>query len=321
MSELASIGAALGGADFVQGPGGNASIKSGDLLDVKASGSRLRDVSDPSARSRVSVALTRAALSGDAAAERALLAARPRPSLEVYFHALGPRAVVHTHPLGALLVACAAGRDAPSVPGAPLRVVAYARPGAALAARVRDALGDHPGDAVVLLRSHGLIVYARDASRAVSLTRAFDALCRARFGDPAPLDARVARYRSAAAREVPGGLALAVPSGPSTPERALFPDAAVFCPVLLVPSLQPLAEVAAAALAAAPRAAVLTDGARRVVVAPSARALDFAVEVLAAHDALEEALGGDASPLPPDEARATANLPAERHRLLRAAEG
>ena len=321
MSELASIGAALGGVDFVQGPGGNASIKSGDALDVKASGFRLRELGDPSAVARVSVALTRAALDGDDDAERALLAARPRPSLEVYFHALGPRAVAHTHPLGALLVACAAGREVPSLPGVWLCVVPYARPGVALAARVRDALGDHRGDAVVLLRSHGLIVYADDATRAVALTRAFDAECHARFGELAPLDPRVARYRADGVREVPGGLALAVPRGPSTPGRALFPDAAVFCPVVLVPTLEARAEIAAAALAAAPRAAVLTDGERRMVVAPSARALDFAVEVLAAHDALEEALAGDASPLPPDEARAIADLPAELHRLQRAAEG
>ncbi len=316
--DLARLGDELGGLDLVQGPGGNASVKDGDALVVKASGVRLRDLADPAARARVPLARVLAALDGDGAAEREVNAAQPRPSLEAYFHALGPRVVAHTHPLGALLVACAAGRGAPSVAGARVVEVGYARPGRPLALRVREALGAGGGPTLVLLRAHGLIAYADTAAEAIALTRAFDDACRARFGEATSVGERVARYREGAVRAVAGGLALPLP-GRSGNAGALFPDAAVFCPEVAVASLGALDEVAAQALSLAPRSAVLTDGEGRALVAPSARALDYALEVLAAHEVLAEALGGDADPLPDDEARAVASMPSELHRLARAA--
>ena len=61
MDALTRIGQELGGPEWVQGPGGNVSVKEGDMLHVKASGKRLRDMmswireakkdsSDPGAR-------------------------------------------------------------------------------------------------------------------------------------------------------------------------------------------------------------------------------------------------------------------------------
>ncbi|MFO0608603.1 MAG: class II aldolase/adducin family protein [Polyangiales bacterium] len=316
--ELTRIGDELGGLDHVQGPGGNASVKDGDALVVKASGVRLRDLADPASRARVPLARVLEALDGDAAAEREVNAAQPRPSLEAYFHALGPRVVAHTHPLGALLVACASGREVPSVAGARVVEVGYARPGRPLALLVRDALGTVGGATLVLLRAHGLIAYADSAAAAIVLTRAFDDACRARFGEATSVGERVARYRQQEARAVTGGLALPLP-GRARSDGALFPDAAVFCPEVAVASLGALDEVASQALSLAPRSAVLTDGERRALVAPSSRALDYALEVLAAHEVLAEALGGDAAPLPDDEARAVASMPSELHRLARAA--
>ncbi len=107
LEELRTMGQALGGLEWVQGPGGNVSVKSdeGELW-VKASGKLLVDVAEEGGHVRVPLDLVTRALDGDAEADRELFARTPRPSLEAYFHALGPRVVAHTHALGGLLYAC-----------------------------------------------------------------------------------------------------------------------------------------------------------------------------------------------------------------------
>jgi ribulose-5-phosphate 4-epimerase/fuculose-1-phosphate aldolase len=320
MSDLHLLGAALGSLDLAQGPGGNASLKRGPTLMVKASGVRLRELDSPDAVATVDLAVARAALDGDPAAERALASLRPRPSLETFFHALGPRAVAHTHPLGALLVACSHGRSPPAVAGARVVEIAYARPGRPLAVLVREALADDPGPTLALLRSHGLIAFADTAAAAVDLTLRFDRACRARYGDVPAVAARVARLGAAGPLAVAGGLLLPLPPRVDA-GHTLFPDAAVFCPRVTVASLAEPAAVAAELLALAPRATLVSDGARRALVAPSPRALDHAVEVLAAHELLEASLGDEAAPLAPAEALAIAAMPSELHRLAVAARG
>jgi ribulose-5-phosphate 4-epimerase/fuculose-1-phosphate aldolase len=313
MNELVELARALGGIHDVQGPGGNVSIKRGDELVVKASGVRLRDLERDEARACVPIAVARAALDGDPGADEVLKTARPRPSLETYFHAIGARVVAHTHPVGVLALACAREAVFPSLTGAVTRVVPYARPGRALALAVRDAIDDVEGVVIVVLRSHGVIVYADTVADAVAHTRDFDAACRAQGGDPGDLAQRVEAYRAVPRRRVVGGFVQPVPDGPGAEDRALFPDAAVFCPWLRVASL----DDAAGVLATAARPAVLSDGTQRVVVAPTEQGLDFAIEVLAAHDALEETLGARALPLDAAEALAVANMPSELYRLRR----
>ncbi|MEO6418922.1 MAG: class II aldolase/adducin family protein, partial [Polyangiaceae bacterium] len=105
-SELALLGKELGGFRWAQGPGGNVSIKSEGELWVKASGKRLTDVALEGGHVRVRLDVGRAALAGTKGAEEALFSGSPRPSLETYFHVLGPAVVCHTHALGALLLAC-----------------------------------------------------------------------------------------------------------------------------------------------------------------------------------------------------------------------
>jgi ribulose-5-phosphate 4-epimerase/fuculose-1-phosphate aldolase len=314
LDELTHLAEALGGLDMVQGPGGNASVKDGDGLVVKASGVRLCDLAHPTAHVRVPLALLRAALEGDAQAEQRLASMTPRPSLEVYFHGLGPRVVAHTHPLGALLVACTSTRDPPTLPGACVRTIAYARPGRPLALLVREALATATAPTLLLLRAHGLIVYADTAAEAVALTRAFDEACRARYGAVASVAHRVERYRATSLCAVKGGFVRVLPTEEGR-GAVLFPDAAVFCPIVRVHSLDALEALAAHTLAITSRAVLLTDGVQRALLAPSLRALDYAVEVLAAHEVLAEALGNAAEPIADEEAHAIAAMPGELHRL------
>jgi ribulose-5-phosphate 4-epimerase/fuculose-1-phosphate aldolase len=306
---LARLGAALGGVDFVQGAGGNASEKVGDTLHVKASGVRMRGMEHPGAVATAPLALVQRALDGDADAEGALLRLTPRPSLEVLMHGLGPRVVAHTHPVGVLLVACARDAAAPSLGAVPVRTVPYARPGAELAAAVRMALEGVRGAAVLLLRAHGMIAFADDVAEAIGLTIAFDRACRDGFDAVPSLDA----VATEAPRAIAGGYCLTLPEGPHPRGGALFPDAAVFCPRLDVTRADEAA--ATEALRIAPRPVVLGDGARRVIAAPTEEGAVFAREVLAAHDAVTAALGARASRLDPQEMAAIARMPAELYRL------
>ncbi len=318
-AEIIRLGRALGGLDMVQGPGGNVSLKDGDNVTIKASGVRLRDLDREGALTTVPLGLGRAVLDGAPGADALVAALAPRPSLEVTLHTVGPRVVAHTHSLGALLVACASDERAPDLQGAALvLVVGYARPGPALGRLVRDAVADLRGPCVAILQSHGLVVFADEVDEAISLTRTFDRLCRDRFGDPESLDDRVARYWSAPLRTLPGGLLQEVPFAPGGPARVLFPDAAVFCPWIGFDDIADANRIASA-LAAVGRPFVVSDGARRAVVAPNRRGLEFAVETLAAHDMVDAALRrrGRARYIDPGEAAEVAGMPSELFRLQR----
>lgn len=311
MGEIGELGRALGGLRWVQGPGGNVSIKDGGELLVKASGVRLSDVGH--AYARVPLADAQLATAGDPGADARVFAIKPRPSLETYFHAIGPRVVAHTHALGVLLSACA------SEPPVDLGVdrVPYERPGRGIALAVEPLLELLPEDGVraVVLESHGLIVYAPSVAAAVAKTRAVDAAARAPFGDLPSIDDFHAEYTKEPEREVPGGFARPLPSRPSH-ARYLFPDAVVYAGVIHVDAADDTA--AARALVTIPRPAVLVDGARRrLVVASTREKLAFAVEVCAAHDWLEDALAprGLARYLPDDEPAKILDLPSEQYRL------
>jgi ribulose-5-phosphate 4-epimerase/fuculose-1-phosphate aldolase len=310
LEELGSLGRELGALRWVQGPGGNVSIKADGELVVKASGVRLRDVAGGAGHARVPLDEARRALEGDAGADARLFARKPRPSLETYFHALDGRIVAHTHALGVLLYACSS-RKGPRPEGV-TGEVAYARPGRGVALAMKDVLVDAEEQAIVLL-SHGVVVIAETAARAAALTLKIDDLVRARFGDLPALD--VAPYMvPACATE--GGVFRPLPSRASSP-RYLFPDAVICASVLLVDSLRDAAPLAARSIAeTGGRAHVLSDAdGQRALVAKNETQLDQSAEVLAAHDWLEDALGGQAEYLPKDEPLRLLDLPSEQYRI------
>ncbi|MCL2084901.1 MAG: class II aldolase/adducin family protein, partial [Oscillospiraceae bacterium] len=86
--------------DYVQGGGGNTSVKLGDgLMAIKASGYRLRQVTETDGFAVVETETLR-----DVTEERGY---RPlRPSVETGVHALLGAFVLHTHPVYANLALC-----------------------------------------------------------------------------------------------------------------------------------------------------------------------------------------------------------------------
>ena len=213
---------------LVQGAGGNLSGKDGDLVWVKASGTRLAEaqerpvfvgVDGPRARVDVLHHEDLRHVVVEVADERA-----SRPSIETALHVLLPhRFVFHVHSVGA--VAAGAQQDPHAVLDrlgavAPVGWVPYAKPGIALARSVlaaQERIGA-TDEAVFLLGNHGLLTAADSADRAGALVEEAESVLR-RNDRPLPDDdgsalAPAGTLDAAATRLLTGGV--------------LTPDSAVF---------------------------------------------------------------------------------------------
>lgn len=149
----------------IQGPGGNTSIKAGDTLWIKASGTELahaqtQDIFLPVSRpAALAEALGKA---GDGSCESTVLNPNNtlRPSIETTFHAaLDWPLVAHTHSIATLVHAiCAEGRELArdKLADLPVAFVPYAKPGLPL---TREILVRATAETrVFVLENHGLIV-------------------------------------------------------------------------------------------------------------------------------------------------------------------
>lgn len=189
LEALKRISAQLGArADYVQGGGGNTSVKlPGGKMAIKASGYCLKDIDLDRAYAVLDAdALRSFYLNSDpeqiedverAGAQRAKDAILPvegmpalRPSVEAGFHSLLKTCVAHTHSVYANLATCAAdGREVArqALAGADYAwaFVPYTDPGARLTFSIRDEMArversDGRRPAVILLENHGVIVHA-----------------------------------------------------------------------------------------------------------------------------------------------------------------
>lgn len=156
------------GADpmHIQGAGGNSSIKAGDFMWIKASGTLLANALDQDVFVATDLRKIRKALNdhdpiADQPAEFLLPGeSNLRPSIETSLHAVFSQPVVlHTHCIHTL--AHAVRQDAkmllePRLRGFDWAYVDYAKPGATLARNVEAVL--KPDTNVVVLGNHGLIV-------------------------------------------------------------------------------------------------------------------------------------------------------------------
>ena len=155
----------------VQGPGGNTSIKRGNTMWIKASGTELADAE----RQDIFVAVDRAAAvaeargeAGDGSCKTTVLdpAISLRPSIETTFHAaLDWPVVAHTHSVATLAHAISPmGRKvaAEKLQGLPFVRVPYAKPGLPL---TREILAQaQPETQVFVLQNHGLIGCGADVA-------------------------------------------------------------------------------------------------------------------------------------------------------------
>lgn len=180
LNELARVSAALGSDPmYIQGAGGNTSIKDGDVMWIKASGTLLadaliKDVFVPCDLPAMKESVAKGELRADKPQEFALIKDGLRPSIETSLHAVfEQRVVVHVHCIHTL--AHAVQVDPVKAIGSKLDafnwgIVPYAKPGAQLAAQVMSVAKG--GANVVVLSNHGLIVAADTVNEADTLVRA-----------------------------------------------------------------------------------------------------------------------------------------------------
>lgn len=191
LEEFTRVSNAIGArSDYVQGGGGNTSVKlDGGRMAIKASGYRLCDITPKTAYAVLDYETLRAfyeshetagledvekagAAQAKAVTQEIEGLAALRPSVEAGFHSLLSRYVAHSHSVYANLVACA--KDAKKLLSQALEgadyafgFVPYVDPGARLTFSIRDELsrvrretGRTP--AVILMENHGLIAHHDD---------------------------------------------------------------------------------------------------------------------------------------------------------------
>jgi len=198
LSEFSRVSRTVGArADYVQGGGGNTSVKlPGGLMAIKASGFRLKDITPAGAYAVLSYeALRRFYLGREtedfpdvekAGSEQAKAAVQAieglaplRPSVEAGFHSLLATFVVHTHSVYANLAACCTEcREvaAKAFAGADYvwGWVPYTDPGANLTFAIRDELRRVEAESgrcpsVILMQNHGIIVHDDDPDRCMAI--------------------------------------------------------------------------------------------------------------------------------------------------------
>lgn len=227
---------------LVQFAGGNTSVKDGEVMWIKASGTllaeaRLRDIFVP-----VDVAEMRSALAArepraDRPAEFLLGGGGLRPSIETSLHAVFARRVVlHVHCVNTIALAIRAdaeARLAERLAGLDWAFVPYAKPGAELAAQVDERLG--PDTNVVVLGNHGLIV----AGDSVAAARLAVTEVAARLAEPAAI-AGVPDFAGLAERAEGGAYLVAEDAAThqlaltdwriaAATAGSLYPDHVIFC--------------------------------------------------------------------------------------------
>ncbi|MCY3983554.1 MAG: class II aldolase/adducin family protein [Roseovarius sp.] len=159
----------------VQGAGGNISIKAGNVMWIKASGTELADAatSDIFAAVDLDAAKAEAFGSGDGSCKSALIdkSGKLRPSIETTFHAaLDWNVVAHTHSVAALTHAIAPeGRRVLLDKLADLKpaLVPYAKPGRPLTRAILARAT--PDTRIYVLENHGLIVTGPNVEKASCL--------------------------------------------------------------------------------------------------------------------------------------------------------
>ena len=184
-------------SDYVQGGGGNTSVKLDDrLMAIKASGYRLDQIAPDQAyavldyaalrsfyQNTDSSALEDVEASGSAQAKAATLPVDGlpalRPSVEAGFHSLLDTFVLHTHPVYANLVTCCSegisvAQEALADIGAGHVFVPYINPGAQLTFSIGEARNhklsaENTKPAIIFMQNHGLIVTGPDADTCLKL--------------------------------------------------------------------------------------------------------------------------------------------------------
>ena len=149
---------------LIQGSGGNTSIKDGNVLWVKASGTWLADASEQDIMVPIDLrAAQRMTETGNDNFINARLHGTLRPSIETSLHCqLNHKIVVHVHSVNAIASNVQQGakkRLLNQLKEINWRYIPYAKPGVSLTAEVIRVLNEEPGNpSLLVLENHGLVL-------------------------------------------------------------------------------------------------------------------------------------------------------------------
>lgn len=178
--------------DYTQGGGGNTSVKDGGIMYIKASGFKLKDINENTAYVPMDLKIIRdffdgvdlndgqdhEAMNKQVTAEATLkqenLAAL-RPSVEVGFHSVLKKYVIHTHSIYANLITCAVKGEelaAKIFANADFGYIfmPYIDPGFTLSVKMGEAVKEYVAKTgkypeVIFMKNHGLVVSGDDKER------------------------------------------------------------------------------------------------------------------------------------------------------------
>jgi len=245
LQALKELSAAVGANPLlIEAAGGNTSIKLGDTLWIKASGTWLanaltQDIMVPVSMPPLLEAVARRAPEAEQAQIFTVAALNPsglRPSIETTVHAVMPqRVVVHVHCVDTIAIAVRADAQAivaERLKGLNWAFVPYCRPGLPLALAILEVL--RPGTDILVLGNHGLVVAAETVAEAGQLLqRICGLLAQPARAAPAPdLDA-LRRLAADSPFQLPAfpeahGVATDLVSCRIAAPGNLFPDQVVF---------------------------------------------------------------------------------------------
>ncbi len=153
-----------GNPTLVQGSGGNTSVKDGDVLWVKASGTWLINAESQDILVPVDLpAVQKVLAAGGSDFNDTTLSGTLLPSIETSLHCQLPHHIVaHVHSVNAIAWNVQVGakeRLDERLSGIDWRYIRYAKPGASLTAEVSRVLAEEPGEpSLLVLENHGLVL-------------------------------------------------------------------------------------------------------------------------------------------------------------------
>jgi rhamnose utilization protein RhaD (predicted bifunctional aldolase and dehydrogenase) len=167
--------------EFVQGGGGNTSIKlNDDLMAIKASGYTLKQLSDTDGFTVVNYKEIRRFLEGRPTSDTTCsefvsnqiiqsgLYPNLRPSMETGFHSILKKVVIHTHSIYSNILTCSQEGEAIAKTLFPGSVwIDYCTPGLELTMAIKDRLDSGEKPEQYFLKNHGVIVDAETKEEAL----------------------------------------------------------------------------------------------------------------------------------------------------------
>lgn len=173
--------------NLVQGAGGNLSVKEGNTIWIKASGTRLKDAASQEIFIPLSLQKTKQAVlhteSLNGFKKSKFKFRNLKPSIETAIHSLLPhKYVAHVHSVGAISVAVQENAELlleEVTVAAQTIFIPYEKPGIPLAIKMLEKIEAEKiystDDLVALLGNHGLIVASESSSKVVEMILQFEA--------------------------------------------------------------------------------------------------------------------------------------------------